>query len=139
MDSDAARTDECTSNIPAHHESHFSDMLHKCVCVYLDDILVFSEMEQQHLHDLRAVLELLRCKKFHAKQRKCEFGKHSVKYLGYIVENGTIHVDLDKVAVVQTWPAPTCVKEVQQFLGLANYYHEFIKNFAKLATPLSDL
>ena len=117
----------------------FSDMLHKCVCVYLDDILVFSEMEQQHLHNLRAVLEQLRCEKFHAKQRKCEFGKCSVKYLGHIVENGTIRIDLDKVAAVQTWPAPTCVKEVQQFLGLANYYHEFIKNFAKLATPLSDL
>ena len=62
-----------------------------------------------------------------------------MKYLGHIAENGTICVDLDKVAVVQTWPAPTCVKEVQQFLGLANYYHEYIKNFCKLATPLSDL
>ena len=55
------------------------------------------------------------------------------------MENGTIRVDLDKVAAVQTWPAPTCVKEVQQFLGLANYYHEFIKNLAKRATPLNDL
>ena len=110
-----------------------------CVCVYLDDILVFSETEQQHLHNLCAVLERLRCEKFHAKQHKREFGKCSVKYLGHIVENGTIRVDLDKVAAVQTWPAPTCVKEVQQFLGLANYYHEYIKNFAKLAAPLSDL
>ena len=62
-----------------------------------------------------------------------------MKYLGNIVENGTIRVDLDKVAVVQTWPAPTCVKEVQEFLGLVNYYHEYIKIFAKLAAPLSDL
>ena len=62
-----------------------------------------------------------------------------MKYLGHIVENGTIRVDLDKVAAVQTWPMPTCVKEVQQFLGLANYYHEFIKNFAKLTARLSDL
>ena len=108
----------------------FSDMLHKCVCVYLDDILVFSEMEQQHLHDLCAVLEWLHHEKFHAKQRKCEFGKRSVKYLGHIVENGTIRVNLDKVAAVHTWSVPTCVKEVQQFFGLANYYHEYIKNFA---------
>ena len=116
----------------------FSDMLQN-VCVYLDDILVFSETEQQHLHNLRAVLERLCCKKFHAKQWKCEFGKRSVKYLGHIIENGTICVNLDKVAVVRTWPAPTCVKEVQQFLCLANYYHEYIKKFAKLAAPLSDL
>ena len=100
---------------------------------------MFSEMEHQHLHDLRTVLEQLHCEKFHAKQRKCEFGKRSVKYLGHIVENGTIRVDLDKVAAVQTWPAPTCVKEVQQFLSLANYYHDYIKNFVKLATPLSEL
>ena len=65
---------------------------------------------------------------------------HTTKlFHSYTLENGTIRVDLDKVAAVQTWPAPTCVKEVQQFLGLANYYHEFIKNFAKLAAPLSDL
>ena len=101
-------------------------MLHKCVCAYLDDILEFSVTEQQHLHDLHAVLKWLCHEKFHAKRRKCEFGKCSVKYLGHIVENGTIRVHLDKVAAVQTWPAPTCVKEVQQFLGLANYYHEFI-------------
>ena len=62
-----------------------------------------------------------------------------MKYLGHIVENSTIRVDLDKVTAVRTWPAPNCVKEVQQFLGLANYYHEYIKNSAKLATPLSDL
>ena len=62
-----------------------------------------------------------------------------MKYLGHIVENGTIRVDLDKMVAVQTWHAPTRVKQVQQFLGLANYYHEFIKNFAKLVAPLSDL
>ena len=62
-----------------------------------------------------------------------------MKYLGHIVENGTIRVDLDKVAAVQTCPVPNCVKEVQQFLGLANYYHKYMKKFAKLATPLSDL
>ena len=110
-----------------------------CVCVYLDDILVFSETEQQHLHDLCTVLERLHCKKFEAKQRKREFGKRSMKYLGHIIKNGTICVDLDKVAAVQTWPVPTCVKEVQQFLGPANYYHEYIKSFAELAAPLSDL
>ena len=62
-----------------------------------------------------------------------------MKYLGHIVENGTICVNLDKVATVRTWLALTCVRKLQQFLGLANYYHEYIKNFAKLAAPFSDL
>ena len=83
-----------------------------CVCVCLDDILVFSEMEEQYLRDLRAVLEWWHHEKLHAKQWKCEFGKRSVKYLGHIVENGTIHVDLHKVAAVWTWPMLTCVKEI---------------------------
>ena len=85
------------------------------------------------------MLEQLHHEKFHAKRRKCEVGKRSIKYLGHIIENVTIRVDLDKVAAVRTWPAPTCVNEVQQYLSLAHYYHEYIKSFAELATPLSDL
>ena len=62
-----------------------------------------------------------------------------MRNLGHIVENRTTHINLGKVAAVQTWPVPSGVKEIQQFLCLANYYHEYTKNFAKLAAPLSDL
>ena len=109
------------------------------MCVYLDDILVFYETEHQHLHDLHAVLKQLCCKNFYAKQHKFEFSKSSVKHLGQIVENSTIHINFDKVAAVLTWPVPTCVKKVQQFLGLANYYHDYAKNFTKLAASHSEL
>ena len=57
-----------------------------------------------------------------AKWQKCEFGKTCVKYLGHVVENGTVYTDPDKVSAVRTWPKPQNVKEVQQFMGLANYY-----------------
>ena len=57
-----------------------------------------------------------------AKHQKCEFGRSHVKYLGHVVENGTVYADLDKVAAVRTWPKLTNVKEVQQFMGLVNYY-----------------
>ena len=57
-----------------------------------------------------------------AKRQKCEFARSRVKYLGYVVENGIVYADPDKVAAVRTWPKPTNVKEVQQFMGLANYY-----------------
>ena len=56
------------------------------------------------------------------KCQKCEFGRSRVKYLGQVVENGTVYADPDKVVAVRTWPKPTNVKEVQQFMGLANYY-----------------
>ena len=100
----------------------FQDLLYKCVTVYLDDILVFSDSVEQHLADLRKVFEWLRTSQFKAKRQKCEFGKSRVKYLGHVVENGTVYADPDKVSAVRTWPKPTNVKEVQQFMGLANYY-----------------
>ena len=57
-----------------------------------------------------------------AKRQKCEFGRSRVKYLGHVVGNGTVYADPDKVATVRTWPKPTNVKEVQQFMAIANYY-----------------
>ena len=83
---------------------------------------MFSESVEQHLADLRKVFERLRSSQFKAKRQKCEFGKRRVKSLGHVVENGTVYADPDKVSAVRTWPKPTNVKEVQQFMGLANYY-----------------
>ena len=57
-----------------------------------------------------------------AKRQKCEFGKTCIKYLGHVVENGTVYTDPDKTSAVQTWLKPENIKEVQQFMGLANYY-----------------
>ena len=74
-----------------------------------------------------------------AKRYKCEFGKTRVKYLGHVVENGTVYADPDKVSAVRTWPKPQNVKEVQQFMGLANYYAQYIRNFADIAAPLTSL
>ena len=100
----------------------FQYMLYKCNTVYLDDILVFSDSIKQHLADLWKVFEWLRTWQFKSKHQKYEFGKSHVKYLGHVVENGTVYADPDKVSAVRTWPKPTNVKEVQQFMGLANYY-----------------
>ena len=74
-----------------------------------------------------------------AQWQKCEFGKAHVKYLGHVVENGMVYADPDKVSALQTWPKPENVKEVQQFMGLANYYAQYIRNFADIAAPLTSL
>ena len=63
-----------------------------------------------------------------AKWQKCEFSKTCVKYLGHVVENGMVYAEPDKVSAVQTWPKPENVNEVQQFMGLANYYAQYIRN-----------
>ena len=74
-----------------------------------------------------------------AKCQKCEFGKTRVQYPGHVVENGTVYADPDKVSAAQTWPKPENVKEVQQFMGLTNYYAWYIRNFADIAAPLTSL
>ena len=93
-----------------------------CMTINLDDILMFSPMLEQRIQDLRDVFDHLCNERLFAKKKKCFFGQTSVKYLGHIVEAGSIRADTDKVEAIRTWPKPTTVKELQQFLGLANYY-----------------
>ena len=69
------------------------------------------------------MLERLREQKYFAKRQKCTFGSDTVKYLGHVISNGSITVDQSKTKAVRLWPVPTTVKEVQQFLELANYYN----------------
>ena len=75
-----------------------------------------------YMQHLRLVFERLHKEKFMAKQQKCELGKTCIKYLGHVIENGTVYADPNKVNAVRTWPKPENIKEVQQFMGLANYY-----------------
>ena len=103
---------------------------------YLDDILVHGSTFEEHLQRLEQVLKRLRTANLKLKPRKCEFGRKECKFLGFIVNEHGIKVDELKVAPVKSWPRPTNVKEVQQFVGLATYYRKFIKNFAAICRPL---
>lgn len=114
-------------------------LLGKCVAVFLDDILVYSETEEQHEENLKQVLELLRKNRLFAKKSKCEIGVREVEYLGHMVSEGCVKPVHDKLEAIRKWPLPKTVTEVQSFLGLANYYRRFIKNFAKIAGPLTQL
>ena len=89
----------------------FSDLMH-CTTIYLDDILVFSPSVKQHLLDLHAVFEKLHSDKFFAKRKKCFFGKTLVKYMGHIVEVGSLRTDPDKIGAICTWPKPIMIKEL---------------------------
>ena len=107
--------------------------------VYLDDILVYSPTAEDHEIHLRKVLEQLRECKLYGKRSKCDFGASTVEYLGHVVGIGQLQADPSKLSAVRDWPTPTCVKHVQQFLGLANYYNRYIPKFAQLALPLTQL
>ena len=113
---------------------------HDAFCiVYLDDILVFSETEGEHLQHVEEVLKTLRENKLFAKARKCQFGRSRVAFLGHSVSEGQIAPLHDKVKAIVDWPELTDAHEVLQFLGLIGYYRRFIHRFSHKASPLTDL
>ena len=107
--------------------------------IYLDDILVYSRAFEDHLCHLRQVFDRLRHANLKLKPSKCKFACPQVKYLGHVVSPEGITPDDDKVSAVRDFPCPHNVKTVRSFLGLANYYRRFIKDFAKIASPLNQL
>lgn len=114
--------------------------LHWKTClVYIDDIIVVGKSFDEHLCNLQAVLERLRQAGLKLHPHKCHLLRHKVTYLGHVVSAQGIAPDPDKTNTVNLWPIPQSAKEVQQFLGLANYYRRFIKDFASLAKPLHRL
>ncbi|WVZ96332.1 LOW QUALITY PROTEIN: hypothetical protein U9M48_041987 [Paspalum notatum var. saurae] len=117
----------------------FMEYLDKFVVVFIDNILVFSTNEEEHEKHLRMVLQKLRENQLYAKLSKCEFWLLEVSFLGHIISKGGISVDPSKIKTVQDWVAPQNVSEIRSFLGLAGYYRRFVKNFSKIAQPLSKL
>jgi len=106
------------------------------VCVYLDDILIFSRDLSEHQRITRIVLEHLRKNKLFLKHEKCEFEQRKIEYLGVIISEGQVEMDPVKVAGVAEWPTPTTKKELQQFLGFTNFYRRFILDYSHIASPL---
>jgi len=109
------------------------------VCVYLDNILIYTKTMDEHCHIICLVLEWLCEHKLFLQHDKCKFKHTQIKYLGLVVTHGSIAMDLIKVAEVAEWPVPKTKKEVQSFLGFANFYCRFIEGFSHHVQPLFDL
>jgi len=109
------------------------------VVVYLDDILVYSKTYEEHVQHVRHVLTALRDADLRIKLEKTEFHKCEVKFLGYIISRDGLKMDAKKIEAITSWPKLTIVKEVQSFLGFANFYRQFIKDYSKIATLLTNL
>jgi hypothetical protein len=109
------------------------------VVIYMDDILIFTKTLEEHHRVVTQVLQRLRKNKLFAKPEKCSFEQTEIEYLGVLVLHNQVKMDPAKIHTVEEWPAPTTVKQVQQFLGFANFYRQFIEGFEGLARPLSGL
>ncbi|KAI3701724.1 hypothetical protein L6452_27011 [Arctium lappa] len=116
-----------------------SPMLDRSVIVFIDDILVYSKLKEEHETHLREVLEILRREKLYAKFSKCEFWLREVQFLGHVVNQKGIMVDPTKITAVMRWEVPKTPTEVRSFLGLAGYYRRFIQDFSKIALPMTRL
>jgi hypothetical protein len=114
-------------------------LLYRGVLVYLDDILIHAKTKVEHDSLLRQVLQILREQKFYVRFAKCDWERSSLKYLGHIVSGDNIKVDPGKTRVVQEWRVPASVRDVRSFLGLANYFRNFIQGYASLSSPMTAL
>ena len=119
--------------------SVFMEYLDKFVVIYIDDILIYSKTEEEHAEHLRLVLTKLREHRLYAKFSKCEFWLRELIFLGHVVSANGVAVIPDKVQSILEMKAPTTVKGVRRFLGLAGYYRRFIENFSKIAKPMTEL
>ena len=117
----------------------FQPYLDQFFVVFVDDILIYSQSKEKHEDHLRIVLQALREHQLYAKFNKCEFWLTEVGFLGHVVSTSGVSMDPEKVEVVMSWERPKSVFEIRSFLGMARYYRRFIKDFSRLAAPMTQL
>ncbi|CCO34134.1 Retrotransposable element Tf2 155 kDa protein type 2 [Rhizoctonia solani AG-1 IB] len=131
------------SNAPAVFQRFmndiFRDLLDITVIVYLDNILIFSNSREEHVQHVTEVLSCLQKHNLFCNPSKCVFFVTEVTYIGLVVTPGGISMEGEKVKAIQEWPEPKNVKQVQSFLGFANFYCGFVHDFSRLACPLTSL
>ena len=128
------------ANAPATFQSYIhralGGLLDRTCVVYLDDILIYSENEEDYDAHVEEVLDRLVDWGMYCKASKCSFSTKSVEFLGYIVTPKGVVMDPTRVKTIQEWPEPECFKDIQVFLGFANFYRRFIYNYSAVVAPM---
>ena len=115
------------TNSPATFQTMMNDIFWDLIAegimvVYLDDILIFTRTEEEHVKAIRQVLQVLQEHKLFLRLEKCEFCKKRIEYLGLVILENEVSMDLVKVVGVREWPTPTNKMDIQAFLGFVNFY-----------------
>lgn len=129
-------------NAPGTFQSYINESVREYLDVfcsaYLDDILVYSQNEEEHAEHVLKVLRRLRKRGLYLDIDKCEFDVREVKYLGLIISTEGIRMDPEKVEAIMNWETPRSVSDIKAFLGFASFYRRFISGFSKKARPLIE-
>jgi len=130
-------------NAPATFQNYINHVLHDILddycTAYLDDVLVFSKTRAEHTKHVEEVIRRLGAAGLQIDIGKSEFYTKKTKYLGLIISTDGMSMDPEKVQALQAWKDPTSVKELQQFLGFANFYRRFIQGYSTVITPMTKL
>ncbi|KAJ1166607.1 hypothetical protein NDU88_007006 [Pleurodeles waltl] len=113
--------------------------LDQFLVVYIDDILVFSQNLRDHVDHVRAVLKKMLENNLYVKLEKCAFHETEVEFFRFVLSENGVSMDPAKIQTILDWPSPKTVKEVQSFIGFANFYLWFIKEFSKKVVPITKL
>jgi hypothetical protein len=106
---------------------------------YLEDILIFPNNEKEHEDHIRKVLELLQKFCLDCKAEKCQFGVSEVGFLGFVISSEGDGMESNRISTIEDWPTPKSVRDVQVLLGFANFYRRFIRKYANVILPLTEL
>jgi len=126
------------TNSPATFQTMINDIFQDLIVegimvVYLDNILIFTRMEEEHAKAIKRVLQILQENKLFLHLEKCEFCKERIEYLGLVISENKVSMNLVKVVGVQEWPTLENKTDVQAFLGFVNFYQRFIQDFSAKA------
>ena len=128
------------ANSPLSFQTYINDVLQGMLDVfctaYIDDILIYSNSKKKHREHVRKVLGALRAAGLQADIKKCEFHVTEINYLGLVITSNGICMDSEKVSAMQQWNTSTCVRDVQAFIGFANFYRRFIHGFSSIVAPM---
>lgn len=129
------------TNAPAVFQALVNEVLRDFLnlFVYLSDILIFSTDLDSHRRHVCQVLKRLLQHHLYINAEEFEFHASKMSFLGFIISKGSISMDPEKVTAVCNWPTPSTHKQLQRFLGFANFHTKFIKNFSSVACPLHAL
>ena len=132
------------TNSPATFQAMMNELLRDLintgkVVVFINDVIVGTETEEKHDELVAEVIKRLEENDLYVKLEKCKWKVREVEFLGVVIGPEEIKMERKKVKGVLEWPMPKCIKDIQKFLGLANYYRQFIEEFATVARPLHNL